>query len=289
MRAELQRASNAAAPAPDDYRITSAAERLALLVGLRDSAAPVLMHAANGAALRSRLWVVDGASSRLVFALPAGEKPSSQLEPLLEADEVTAVAHPGHVKLQFDLHGLVLVRGAASAVLQCGLPDELLRFQRRETFRVCPPVSAPVAYLRHPAIPDMSLALRVLDLSLGGCALRLPDDVPALQPGTHLGGVTLELDHQTRFRVELTLQHVTHLSSGAGDVLAGDDAVPAGAADDGGHGGARLGCEWRLQRLDDERTLQRWIDQAQVRQRLGQRGRAATVAPAATAAGDLRA
>lgn len=316
MRAELQRASGAATPAPDEYRITSPAERLALLIGLRDSAAPVLMHAANGAALRSRLWVVDGTSSRLVFALGAGERPSPQLQALLEADEVTAVAHPGHVKLQFDLHGLVLVRGATSAVLQCGLPDELLRFQRRETFRVCPPVSAPVAYLRHPAIPDMSLALRVLDLSLGGCALRLPDDVPALEPGTQIGGVTIELDLHTRLRVALTLQHVTHLSQGseapeasawaAGAIALphGDDGSPGGLSDGGpgGHGGARLGCEWRLQRLEDERTLQRWIDQAQVRQRLGQRGRAAAATsgpsspstsapatPAATAAGDLHA
>jgi c-di-GMP-binding flagellar brake protein YcgR len=114
-------------------------------------------------------------------------------------------------------------------------------------------VAAPVAYLRHPAIPDMSLALRVLDLSLGGCALRLPDDVPALTPGTRISGVSIELDLNTRLRVDLSLQHITHLGQP-------------------GHGGsARVGCEWHLLRPEDERALQRWIDQAQVRQRLGQR------------------
>ncbi len=284
MQAGLQRSSNAAAPTPalDDYRVTDRAERVALLLQLRDSAAPVLMHAPGGAALRTRLWVVDGAASRLAFAVAEADLPSPHLEPLLDADEVTALAHPGHVKLQFDLHGLVLVRGAASAVLQCALPDEVLRFQRRETFRVCPPVSSPVAYLRHPSIPDMSLALRVLDLSLGGCALRLPDDVPMLAPGVRLGGVTIELDLSTRLRVELTLQHVTHLGrvdeTGpvAGSLLAeGDRGID-------GTGGARLGCEWRLERPADERVLQRWIDHAQVRQRMTQRA-ARQAAPGAGA------
>lgn len=272
MEAGLQNAPASATPvaAIDDYRVTDPAARLALLMQLRDSAAPVLMHAPDGAMLRTRLWVVDGSASRLVFAVAANELTSPQLDALLEADEVAAVAHPGHVKLQFDLAGLVLVRGHASAVLQCGLPEELLRFQRRETFRVSPPVTAPVAYLRHPAIPDMSLALRVLDLSLGGCALRLPDDVPMLAPGSRLGGVTVELDLHTRLRVELTLQHVTHLPHPDGG--ANDERGTAVAP---GPGGARLGCEWRLLRPEDERMLQRWIDQTQVRQRLTKRAAAA--------------
>lgn len=271
MQAQAQRPTTAGAPALGHYRVADAAERLALLLQLRDSSAPVLMHAPGGASLRATLWVVDAAAARLAFAVTATDLSSPQLAPLLEADEVTAVAHPGQVKLQFDLHGLVLVRGAASAVLQCALPEELLRFQRREAYRVCPPASAPVAYLRHPAIPDMSLALRVLDLSLGGCALRLPDDVPAIEPGTRIGGVTIELDLNTRLRAALTLQHVTHLGHGgeAAGRAAGDMAPAARAPHSAS--GARLGCEWQLQRPEDERALQRWIDLAQVRQRLSQR------------------
>jgi c-di-GMP-binding flagellar brake protein YcgR len=253
-----------------DYRVHDAAERLALLTELRDRGTPVLMHAPDGHALRTTLWLVDAASARLAFALSSAELSASYLTPLLEADDVTAIAYPGDVKLQFELSGLVLVRGPASAVLQSALPDEMLRIQRRESFRVTPPVSAPVAYLRHPAIPDMSLALRVLDLSLGGCALRLPDDVPPLAPGTRIAGVTIELDVNTRLRVELTLQHLTHLSADG----------PAGRMSS-----ARVGCEWQLARLEDERALQRWIDQAQVRQRLQQRGAAAAASPTPGAAG----
>lgn len=278
MQTDMQRASSTAAPSrsqagqatqaaqvPGEYRVTTAADRQALLIELRDSAAPVHMQAPDGATLRTKLWVVDAAAARLAFAVAAPELASPHLEALLQAEEVTAVAHPGHVKLQFDLHGLVLVRGSASAVLQSGMPEELLRFQRRETFRVSPPVTAPVAYLRHPSIPDMSLALRVLDISLGGCSLRLPDDVPTLAPGTHIGGVTIELDLNTRLRVELILQHLTHMGPDG-------DRGEGGAGEAGGTAsGARVGCEWRLERTADERTLQRWIDQTQVRQRLGHR------------------
>lgn len=249
-------------PQGENYRVSNAAERVALLIELRDSAAPVLMHAPDGTSLRTKLWVVDATAARLAFAVATPDLAAPNLEALLQSDEVSAVAHPGDVKLQFDLHGLVLVRGSTGAVLQAALPDELLRFQRRESFRVSPPVSAPVAYLRHPAIPDMSLALRVLDLSLGGCALRLPDDVPTLVPGTRIAGVTIELDLNTRLRVDLTLQHLTCLG-----------AVDAASA----AGGARIGCEWQLLRPEDERALQRWIDHTQVRKRLVRRSAQAPV------------
>ena len=60
----------------------------------------------------------------------------------------------------------------------------MFRFQRRNTFRVRTiERTSPTAPFRHPAIPDMALALRVLDVSIGGCALLLPANVPALQPG----------------------------------------------------------------------------------------------------------
>lgn len=274
MQADLQASGSAAhgpAAAGDDYRVRDAGERLALLNELRDGRTPVLMHAPGGHALRATLWAVDAGAARLGFTLSAAELAAPHLPSVLEADEVSAVAHPGHMKLQFELNGLVLVRGRAGTLLQAALPEELLRIQRRESFRVTPPVAAPVAYLRHPALPEMSLALRVLDVSLGGCSLRLPDDVPRLEPGTRIAGVTVELDVNTRLRVELTLQHLTHIFGGE---------------DTGRVASARIGCEWRLARVADERALQRWIDQAQVRRRLQQRSRAAEPhAPQAAAAG----
>jgi c-di-GMP-binding flagellar brake protein YcgR len=94
----------------------------------------------------------------------------------------------------------------------------------------------------------MRLGLRIVDLSAGGCALQLPDDVPALQPGSELRGARVELDSDTAFYATLRLQHVSTLH--------------------GGLRGARLGCAFADLDGAAQRLLQRYIDHAQQRRRL---------------------
>ena len=94
----------------------------------------------------------------------------------------------------------------------------------------------------------MQLALRVLDVSIGGCALFLPDDVPPLEPGMVMNQVQMDLDADTRFHANLRLQHVTALNPESK--------------------GVRLGCEFVNAGSDAERALQRYIDQTQKRRRL---------------------
>jgi c-di-GMP-binding flagellar brake protein YcgR len=159
------------------------------------------------------------------------------------------VAYLDAVKLQFDLQDLMLVRGRDQCTLAAAMPRELYRFQRRGTYRVRTlERTSPTARFRHPALPEMNLALRVLDVSIGGCALFLPEDVPALQPGTLMQGVVIELDADTRFSASMVLHHITVIQ-------------PASR-------GARLGCE--LKHLDGnaQRALQRYIDQTQKRRRM---------------------
>lgn len=229
-----------------EFRVGLPAERLRLLRELRDRSAPVILSAADGSVLSTTVWAVDAGANRINFS---ADPQHSQLGPLVDADEVVAVAYLASVKLQFELHGLVLVRGHGSCALQCAMPDEIHRFQRRSGYRVrLPERHAPVARLRHPAVPDIQLALRLLDVSIGGCALWLPSDLPPLQAGTVFGSVQLELNAETRFETALTLQHV----SGIGSETAA---------------GVRLGCEWRPLGGPAERALQRFIDRTQQRTR----------------------
>jgi len=161
------------------------------------------------------------------------------------------VAYLDNIKLQFDLYNLVLVHGANASAIQAGLSNDLYRFQRRESFRVRTPASAAAtATLQHPALPHQPLALRLLDVSVGGCALALPHGVPPLAAGTTIAGVRIEIDADTRFETALTLQHVS--AGGMGST----------------QGGQRLGCAFG--RLDGaaQRCLQVYIDQTQKRQRL---------------------
>jgi c-di-GMP-binding flagellar brake protein YcgR len=235
-----------------DFRVTQPPERLALLRALRDGNVPVALNTPHGASLTVMLWTVDADQARLNFSVEAG---SPQLDELLQADEVVAVAYLESVKLQFDLQGLTLVRGAKSSALQCGLPREIYRFQRRNAYRVRPRGNhGPVAVFRHPALPDMRLSLRVVDVSIGGCALWLPPNVPALQAGTRVADVHLELDNDTRFVATVNLQHVS--VQGHGERAAA------------GEHGARLGCEWQALSPAAERVLQRWIDHTQRRRHL---------------------
>jgi flagellar brake protein len=229
----------------DAFRLATPTEIAALLHQLQEGNVEINLNAPHGAVVTTTLWTTDQARGVLSFA---ADPQDTALQDLLESDEAVAVAYLENVKIQFDVDKLVLVHGARSCALTTSYPREVFRFQRRNSYRVRPaPRETPIARLRHPALPEMGLALRVLDLSVGGCALLLPADVPPLTPGTLLAGVQIELDLQTRFETSLRLHHVT--------------AIQAGSR------GVRLGCEMVGADRDTERVLQRYIDQTQKRRR----------------------
>ena len=229
-----------------EFRVTDRSERLRLLKQLCDGGVPVTLSAPHGVAVGTQLWSLDAAQGLLSFSADAD---SVHMQRLAQCDEAVAVAYLDHVKLQFDLLDLVLVRSKQGCALRARLPQLLYRFQRRAGYRVRTfERSAPQAELRHPSMPDMRLRLRIVDVSVGGCALVLPDDMPALQPGTRLCGVRVELDAGTRFEAELQLQHVS-------------------AVHGGGHG-VRLGCAFTGLDGAAQRSLQRYVDQTQQRRRL---------------------
>jgi c-di-GMP-binding flagellar brake protein YcgR len=179
----------------------------------------------------------------------AADANDPRLQQLLDADEVVVVCYLDSIKLQFDVNDLVVVHRGRDTALNAAFPRELFRFQRRNGFRVQPMLrTTPVARLRHPMIPDMQLSLRVLDVSIGGCALFLPNDVPALDPGVLMNGAQIDLDADTRVMCSLRLQHVTSINPESR--------------------GVRLGCEMVNAGSDGLRALQRYIDQTQKRRRL---------------------
>ena len=228
----------------DEFRVDHPTELLALLRQLAEHNVLVHLSAPGGGAYTTTLWTVDANQRRVSLCADAAQP---AVRALIDAGEATAVAYLDSVKLQFDLQHLVLVHGANASALQAELPRRLYRFQRRESFRVRTPASgAPTATLRHPSVPEMQLALRVLDVSIGGCALALPANVPPLAAGITLAGVRIALDADARFDATLTLQHV---SGGMGSTQ------------------QRLGCAFVRLDGNAQRILQRYIDQTQKRQR----------------------
>ena len=230
----------------DDFRITSPVEIKAMLRKLADSNTPLHINAPDGSALSASLWTVDSLRGAISFSASLDDP---QLQHIVHCDEAVVVGYMDSVKLQFDAVDMVVVHGARESALSCAFPEVIYRFQRRGSFRVRPVLrSTPLVRFRHPEMPDMSLSLRVLDVSLGGCALFVPQDVPPLTPGVTLNGVELELDGDTHFTATMRLQHLSSLESGAN--------------------GMRAGCELLRLQSDSERQLQRYIDQTQKRRRL---------------------
>lgn len=226
----------------DEFRVDHPEEVLALLRRLVDSAVLVQLSAPSGAAYTSTLWAVDAMARRISLDADAAHP---QIRALIEAGEATAVAYLDAVKLQFDLHGMLLAHGHNTSALQAMLPTEVYRFQRREYFRVRARDGA-VAHLRHPASRGEMLTVRMLDVSVGGCALLLPAEAPPIAPGTSIDGVRIELDADTLFVASLTVQHV---SGGFGST----------------HRGSRLGCSFNALDGSALRLLQRFIDVTQRR------------------------
>ena len=228
------------------FRVDSASEIAGLMRQLRDTGTPLVLSDPAGTALVTELWSLDLERQRINFV---ADDNNPLLQQFVDSDEAVAVGYLDNVKLQFDLHDLLLVRGTGTCALQAQLPLVLYRFQRRSAYRVRTlERHSPTARLRHPAIPDMRLALRVLDVSIGGCALFLPADVPPLTPGVLLNGVLLELTPETKLQTNLRLQHVSVINQDAK--------------------GSKLGCEMVNPARDSQRDLQAFIDQTQKRRRL---------------------
>ena len=230
----------------DEFRVTEPREIASMLKKLLDGSVRLNLNGSDGCVVGATVWTVDAEHDSLGFSV---ERQDPNPPALLECEEAVVVGYMESVKLQFDVRNLVLLHGPRASVLRCAYPRELFRFQRRGAYRVRPlPRSAPLARLRHTDIAEMQLALRVLDVSIGGCALFLPDDVPAIQAGMVMNQVQMDLDADTRFHANLRLQHVTSLNAESR--------------------GVRLGCEFVNPDPGALRGLQRFIDQTQKRTRL---------------------
>jgi c-di-GMP-binding flagellar brake protein YcgR len=229
----------------DAYRLDSAADVATMLRRLHEGDVQLNLNAPGGHVYTTTLWAMDAKRGVLSFAADARDP---HLQEVLEADEAVVVGYLENIKIQFEVGNLVLVRGAYESALNTSYPGEIFRFQRRSSYRVRPILGdMPLARLRHPTHPKIQLELRILDVSITGCAMLLPADVPSLEPGTLIDHVVIELDPNTQLDATLRLQHIASIQPDSGALC--------------------LGCEIVEPTAQAQRTLQRYIDQTQKRRR----------------------
>ncbi len=230
----------------DDFRVSSVREIALVLKQFCDGAEPVTLATPEGQVFRSAIWTLDAVRSTIGFNADMSDP---VLQELLERNEAVVVGYLANVKIQFEVTGLVLVHGSRASVLTCAFPREMFRFQRRNAYRVRPLMrTAPVAHLFHDAFSPDEVKLRLIDVSISGCALFLPESFQPPQLGLSVDRAAMDFDTDTRFHVNLRLAHVSSLTSGAG--------------------GMRLGFEFVRASGDALRALQRFIDRTQKRGKL---------------------
>lgn len=229
----------------DDFRVSSVREIALILKQFCDGSEPVSICTQAGSVLKSALWSLDAERNTIGFnADPA----DPVLQEVLDREEAVVVGHLASVKVQFEVSGLKLLHGNGASLLSCSFPSELFRFQRRDAFRVRPaPPAVSAANLSHPHFKG-ALKMRIIDVSITGCALFLPDTVEAPPIGTQFQRVQIELDSDAQFQVNLRLAHVSALT-----------VSPPGS---------RLGLEFVCASGDVLRALQRFIDKTQKRNKL---------------------
>ncbi len=232
-------------PADADFRLDAPGEIMNWLRELLESQARIQLSTPEGEAIHTVLRSLDTPQGMLTMEAPVA---GDTLAPVLASDELVATAYLDRIKLQFDVSGLVAIRGDGAEVLRAPTPLRLYRFQRRQAYRVA---SAGQLY------PALKLAqadlprIRVINVSAGGVALQWPANVvPVPRVGEEISA-TLELEREVSFTALLRVQHMTDGESGAPH---------------------RAGCAFVSLPPSAARALQVFIDQAQKRERLMRRG-----------------
>ena len=99
-----------------EFRVDSPREVTALLRQLCDGNVTLNLNASDGSVVSATVWTMDPERGGLGFNVDPSDP---ALHALLECQDVVVVGYLDSVKLQFDIHNLVLVRGPRACVLSC--------------------------------------------------------------------------------------------------------------------------------------------------------------------------
>lgn len=157
-------------PSLEPYLVYSRVEIVAVLRQLLAAGALVTAYYDRDAGFAvTAMLTVKPEFEEVVFDNPSD---AHALRRLLAADKVTFVAFLDQVKVQFTARAIEPIQFQGHGAFRVRVPDQLLRLQRRDGFRVRTPVSkAPTCAVPHGEDVQQVEKLRVLDISIGGLAL----------------------------------------------------------------------------------------------------------------------
>ncbi len=114
----------------------------------------------------------------------------------LDSDKLFCATQQEHVRIQFILRGLKLIKHEGRPAFRAAFPDSLLRLQRREFYRLTVPVLRPLRCIVPYTKPDGSRAqteVKVVDISGGGVAIMSPPEDMRFEADSEFPNCRLEL------------------------------------------------------------------------------------------------
>ncbi|WP_231879841.1 flagellar brake protein [Crenobacter luteus] len=152
----------------------------------------------------TRLLEVDAKAGVLVFDWGSNPETNRQL---LESERNVFVCSPEGVKTQFVTGAAREVRHEERQAFAVDLPEQVVKLQRREYFRIQTPVAHPLV-CRIEDFPGGAVELALYDISLGGVALWLPTaDAPGFELGQRYARCQIALPGVGVLDVALEVRH----------------------------------------------------------------------------------
>jgi len=197
------------------------------------------------------LLAVNPEFEEVVFDAPS-EEPA--LRRLLTTETLVFVSFVDQIKLQFRARKAEATLFDGKPAFRVRLPQEVLRMQRRDFFRVRTPIAKPAICLVPHSVEQQGRdasrtyeKLKVLDLSVGGVAVLTYPEKFALAAGQLLHDCYLDLPGIGQLAISLKIRHV--------DTVDSDEQA------------RRCGCEIVQLPPQARMMLQRYVNKVDVEQR----------------------
>ncbi|WP_434632354.1 flagellar brake protein [Chromobacterium sp. CV08] len=173
------------------FTLASPAEIAQHLSGIAKHGHMVTVFANKGKNfILTRLLEVDYQAGVFTFDWGADEDTNQQV---LNSERNVFVCSPEGVKTQFVAGQISRVTVDDRPAFQCRLPDQVIKLQRREFFRIQTPLGTPV-FCHIGDFNQRAIDLALFDISLGGMSLWLPGvDTPGFDLGQQYLQCSIEL------------------------------------------------------------------------------------------------
>ena len=215
------------------YAVNSRTERCAILRGMREQGSLVTFYFDNGYDFLLTS-VLDISADNRTMVLDYGSSMEMNRKALQTA-EISCVSSKEQIKIKFSLHGVGQVKHDGRDAFLSEVPDDLIRIQRREHFRMATSMTTPILATVPLPLDIVETRARqavVVDISGGGVGLNVAADFPCLKLGAQFFGVSINLPKVGMVSVDMVVRsfYDVVMPSGAIHRRAGCQFIKANAA-----------------------------------------------------------